>query len=624
MARILAASLSRHLPRFIPGLAVAGLVVVALTDSLTPRGVAHGILYALLTVLAGLSGQRRWVMIVMALSLVLTGVGFWLSPVPEGYLLSGVANRLLSGMAIVLAGGLTLGVLHSQERIYRTLDSLPAGFLLLDTEGCFVIVNRRAEQLLQRDRHQLLGHNLWAEFPAAVGTLFQQQYDKALQTGQAAEFRAYYAPFNQWFEVQIYPLNRGMAVYGQDISDRVAQEERLCQTQRLEAIGQLAGGMAHDFNNLLTVIMGNADLLHDQLGQAPQLRSLAAVIETAADQGADLTQRLLAFARRQALVPKPVDLNRFLMAMDGQLRHTLGSAIDLDWRLDPSLGMTQVDPNPLASAIINLCHNAREAMPQGGTLTLSTAHVTLTEADTPQFTDLAPGQYVVMAFADTGDGIPADHLGRVIEPFFTTRPKGKGKGLGLSMVYGFVKQSGGHLKLCSEPGQGTTVRLYLPREVGTTAITTKTTAAFPTPRPPEPVAATTAERSDLVSSRDTAQQILLVDDDDLVRRYVQSQLQQLGYRVLAAPNGAVALNLIRQGAEIDLLFTDLVMPGGMDGRALGEAARQIRPDLKILYTSGYADQTILSQDGIASEIPLLSKPYQTQELAQKIRDVLAR
>lgn len=609
MAYFFVESFGRQPPRLIPGLTLVGLVLVAITDSLTPIGIAHGTVYALLTALAGLSGQRRWVVVSMILSLLLTGLGFWLSRPgsPDGELLAGVVNRLLSGLAIVLASGLTLWVLHSQERIHQTLESIPAGFFILDAQGCFVAVNHRAEQLLRRDRQSLMGRNVWAEFPAALGTLFQQQYDRAVQTGQTVEFRACYPPLNQWFEVQVYPSSQGVAVYVKDISRRVDQEEHWRQTQRLEAIGQMVGGMAHDFNNLLTVIMGNADLLNDRLSHSPQLRSLAAVIESAADQGADLTQRLLAFARRQALVPKPVDLNQLLTAMAGQLRHTLGEAITLDWQLATGLWIVQVDPKPLESAVLSLCLNARDAMPQGGTLTLSTANVTLTEADAPQFTDLVPGPYVVMAFADTGTGIAADDLGRVVEPFFTTRPKGKGKGLGLSMVYGFVKQSGGHLQLLSEPGQGTTVKLYLPREATAIAADARPTFAAETtasPRVPQ------------------GARILLVEDDDLVRRYVQSQLQQLGYRVVTAPNGKAALDLLYQEAEIDLLFTDLVMPGGMDGRELAAAARQIRPDLKILYTSGYADQAVLPSESFDPTIPLLSKPYHPSVLAQKIQEVL--
>ncbi|MBD2115159.1 MULTISPECIES: hybrid sensor histidine kinase/response regulator [Cyanophyceae] len=491
---------------------------------------------------------------------------------------------------------------QTADHLNTTLESITDAFFTLDHEWRFTFLNRQAEELLQRRRSDLLGKYVSHEFPEAVGSVFHQQFETAIKEGRSVEFREFYSPLNAWLDVRAYPSSEGLTVYFRDVTERLALEEQLHQSQRLESIGQLTGGIAHDFNNLLTVILGNAELLSEMLAPDPRLQPLAEMIASAAQRGANLTQRLLAFARRQALAPEAVDVNQLMTTMDGLLRRTLGEHIDIEMVLEAGLWPALVDPVQLESALLNLCLNARDAMIQGGQLTLETANTDLTQDYTDQQAEVAPGPYVMMTVSDTGLGITPENLERVFEPFFTTKEKGKGTGLGLSMVYGFIKQSGGHIKLYSEPGQGTTIKMYLPRFSGDTG---------PQPRQVD---------SSVVGGSEL---ILLVEDDELVRRYAHDQLVDLGYRVLVATNGPTALILLRQRDDIDLLFTDMVMPGGMSGRELAYLTRRFRPELKVLYTSGYSENTIVHQGRLDPGVQLLSKPYGRVKLSQKIRDALA-
>ena len=389
-----------------------------------------------------------------------------------------------------------------------------------------------------------------------------------------------------------------------DITDQKNAEAQLKQAVKMEAVGQLTGGVAHDFNNLLTVILANTEILVEELTDRPQLRALADLACKAAERGADLTKGLLAFARRQALEPKPVDINKLVAQLDGLLRRTLGEQIEIESVAGAGLWRAQIDPVQLGSVLLNLAINARDAMPDGGKLMIDTVNAHVDATYSAAHDEVVPGQYVLVSVSDTGTGMDKDVLTRVFEPFFSTKGVGKGTGLGLSMVFGFVKQSGGHIKIYSELGKGTTVKLYLPRSYESNALGD---VSLVTTKLEEPHGTET---------------ILLVEDDELVRTHVEGLLHHLGYNVVVAHNGVAALAMLEQGLKVDLLFTDVVMPGGMSGRQLVEKAATLRPELKVLYTSGYTENAIVHHGHLDPGVQMIRKPYRRQELALKIRTVL--
>lgn len=385
-----------------------------------------------------------------------------------------------------------------------------------------------------------------------------------------------------------------------DLTSQHETEERLRQSQKMDAIGQLTGGVAHDFNNVLTVITGTIEIIQEGLADKPQLAAIAQLIDDAASRGAEITSQLLTFARRQPLEPREIDVNGLVVETAKLLRPILGEHVEIVTRLADDAWLAMADPSQLSSAIVNLAVNARDAMPDGGRLTLETAN---REVDSTGNGDGDASSYVMVAVADTGHGIPADIRDRVFEPFFTTKGLGRGTGLGLSMVYGFAKQTGGTVAIESEEGRGTVMRLFLPRSAGEAVARTG------------PVAAPAAARGH--------ETILVVEDDPLVQGYVIAQLGSLGYRTLTASDGATALALVDQGASFDLLFTDIIMPGGMNGRELAEAVRLRRPGVRVLYTSGYTDNTIVHEGHLDPGVALLRKPYRKADLSQKIREMLA-
>lgn len=395
----------------------------------------------------------------------------------------------------------------------------------------------------------------------------------------------------------------GMIGIVQDITDRKRIEEQLHQAQKMEAVGQLTGGIAHDFNNLLTVILGNAELLRDALRANPRQHAMIDIVHRAAERGAELTQRLLAFSRRQALAPATLDLGGIVADLREMMQRSLGESISIDVGVAPDLWLTQADPAQLEAALINLAINARDAMPGGGRLAIELTNVSIesiTEGE--RHGELPPGDYVALSVSDTGSGMEPEVLKRCVEPFFTTKAVGKGSGLGLSMAYGFARQSGGTLTVYSEAGFGTTVRLYLPR-------------ACPEAKAAEAVAAARA------ATQGRGERVLVVEDDDFVRAYAIEQLETLGYQVAAATNGSEALAALEKAASpFQLLFTDIVMPG-MDGRELARQALGRWPGLKVLYTSGYSENVVLDGDERAAMV-LLQKPYRVQDLASKLRTVL--
>ncbi len=389
----------------------------------------------------------------------------------------------------------------------------------------------------------------------------------------------------------------------EDVTDSKATRRQLEHAQRMEAVGQLTGGLAHDFNNLLAVVIGNLDLLRDHLAEVPAARESLDLALKASLGGATLIRQLLAFSRRQALSPKPFDLGLLVTSTRELLARTLGEHIEIEMRLAPNLQPALADAAQLESAIANLAINARDAMPNGGRLTLETANKHLDESYVAANPDVVPGDYVMLAVSDTGTGIPPEILSRVFEPFFTTKEQGRGSGLGLSMVYGFVKQSRGHAKIYSEVGHGTTVRLYLPRAL-------EETVAAPPPAP---------ERAEVARIDAT---VLVVEDNLDVRKIVCRLLRDFGCSILEASSGAAALEILQSDRKIDLMFTDVVMPGGMSGTDLVQAARRLRPGIKTLLTTGFAEASLRNQAEFADAGEILSKPYRRQDLARKIKSVL--
>jgi PAS domain S-box-containing protein len=394
----------------------------------------------------------------------------------------------------------------------------------------------------------------------------------------------------------------------QQIAERTEQlrmkEEALRQSQKMEVVGQLTGGVAHDFNNLLQIIMGNLDTARRGLSDAsPRISRALESAANGARRAASLTQRLLAFSRRQPLNPKPVDVNALVSGMSDLLHRTLGEATDVLTVQGAGLWRIEADATELESAILNLALNARDAMPAGGRLTIESANTDIDRAYSAQHAEVVPGQYVAISVSDTGTGMSEDTISRAFEPFFTTKPVGEGTGLGLSQVYGFVKQSGGHVKIYSELGQGTCVRIYLPRLHDAARIDP------PDEQPSAPEAA----------SEET---ILVVEDDDDVRAYSVEILRELGYRVIEAHDGPSALRLLERQVRVDLLFTDVVLPGGMTGAQVAAQARGAKPELKVLFTTGYARNAIVHHGRLDQGVQLITKPFSMSDLATRVRDVL--
>jgi PAS domain S-box-containing protein len=403
----------------------------------------------------------------------------------------------------------------------------------------------------------------------------------------------------------------GFAKVTRDITERRERQEELermrlslAQSQKMEALGQLTGGISHDFNNMLTVIRTAIDTLRRRLDAGD--RDVGHYIDAVgrnADRAASLTQRLLAFARRQPLEPRPLDANRLVAGAVEMLRRSLSESVAMETVLAAGLWWTQADPNQLENALLNLALNARDAMPGGGKLTIETANAFLDETYAAAHSEVTPGQYVLIAVSDSGTGMQKEVAARAFEPFFTTKDEGHGTGLGLSQVYGFIKQSRGHIKLYSEPGGGTTVKIYLPRldasPLADAAFEVKPNAV-----------------------KETSETILLVEDDDDVRTFTADSLRELGYQVLAAGDGHSALRALDQQSDTDLLFTDVGLPNGMNGRALADEARRRRPGLKVLFTTGYARNAIIHHGRLDAGVDLIAKPYTQTELAAKVRKVL--
>jgi PAS domain S-box-containing protein len=495
--------------------------------------------------------------------------------------------------------------IEERQRIFETSQDL---ILVTDSVGNFVQVSPSAAQILGYEPAEMIGHSA-VDFIHADDLDSTRQEMRAARRGQQVRsFEARYPHKDgriitlNWMGSWSEPVRRHFFI-GRDLTDKRAAEAQMRQAQKMDAIGQLTGGVAHDFNNILTVITGTIGILAEAVADRPELVSIAKLIDDAAERGAQLTKHLLAFARKQPLQPLEIDINSLILEAAKLLHPTLGEHIEISPKLSDDAWPTLVDPSQLTTAVLNLAINARDAMPRGGKLTLETDNIHLDEDYASMNSEVVPGDYVMVAVSDTGTGIPAALMEKVFDPFFTTKEVGKGTGLGLSMVFGFVKQSGGHIKIYSEEGHGTTVKIYLPRSSGH--------------------GQTAQELASSTEVKGGSETVLVVEDDMLVRNYVMTQMTSLGYATLEAANATDALKIIDDGAHIDLLFTDVIMPGPMNGRQLVDEALKRRPQLKTLFTSGYTENAILHHGRLDEGVLLLAKPYRKPELARMIRVALA-
>jgi signal transduction histidine kinase/ActR/RegA family two-component response regulator len=407
-------------------------------------------------------------------------------------------------------------------------------------------------------------------------------------------------------ETEIQNLNETLeARIAEAIAERKQAEEALRQSQKMEAVGQLTGGIAHDFNNLLTGIIGSLELLEMRLrqGRTSELNRYVAGAQGASKRAAALTHRLLAFSRRQTLDAQPTDVNRLVMGIEELIRRTVGPQITLEVVTAVGLWPALLDASQLESSLLNLCINARDAMPEGGRITIETANKWLDDR-TARERDLPPGQYLSLCVTDTGTGMTSDVSARAFDPFFTTKPLGQGTGLGLSMVYGFVRQSGGQVRIYSEVGTGTTMCLYFPRHYGS---------------PDESATSTTSATA---AARRSGKTILVVDDEPSVRMLVTEVLEEHGYSGIEASDGPSGLRILESDAKIDLLITDVGLPGGLNGRQLADAARVSRPELKVLFITGYAENAIIGNSQLAPGMRVLTKPFVMTSLAERIAEMI--
>lgn len=420
-----------------------------------------------------------------------------------------------------------------------------------------------------------------------------------------------------WAMVVIDPIREGDQVIGyakvtRDMTERreaqlelEQSQQALFQSQKMQAVGQLTGGLAHDFNNLLTGITGSLDLMKTRLaqGRVNELDRYITAAQGAASRAATLTHRLLAFSRQQTLAPKVTDANKLISGMEELVRRTVGPQIELETVLAAGLWSCFCDQNQLENAVLNLCINARDAMPEGGRITVETANTWIDRSGAKQ-RDMPRGQYVAICVTDTGVGMPADVIARAFDPFFTTKPIGQGTGLGLSMIYGFAKQSEGQVRIYSEVGEGTTVKIYLPRHRG---------------KQSEEIAEHEVEE---IPAAEAGETVLIVDDEPTVRMLIGDTLSELGYNGLEAADAASGLKILQSDTRIDLLVTDVGLPGGMNGKQMADAARTVRPDLKVLFITGYAENAAISNGHLEPGMHVMSKPFAMDSLASRIRSII--
>ncbi len=503
---------------------------------------------------------------------------------------------------------MTIPIDSAEQRINQRLFETSLDLILVvDRKGTFVRASPSSMRILGYEPAEMIGLS-------AQRFLFPEDLDSTRREMRLARRRHESRTFDcryvhkqghvvplSWKGVWSEPEEQYFFI-GRDMTALLEIERQRHRSQRLEAIGQLTGGIAHDFNNLLSVIIGNLELAQRNLTDPEALHRLSRV-EQAAIRGAELTSQLLAFARRQPLKSKVFDMNEVVAGTMDLLQRTLGDSITVQSRLDPKLTRTFADPTLFESALLNLAINSRDAMRGGGKLVVETLNATVDDNALKNGIDIPPGDYCVLSVSDTGVGMDADTLVRVFEPFFTTKAPGEGTGMGLSMVYGFANQSNGGVKIYSEPGLGTTVRIFLPC-ANADAATTTSNSRIVTP------------------DAGGRERVLVAEDNADVREVVEAQLDDLGYRVSAVETGEAALELLKRDGPFGLLFTDVMMPGRYNGIDLARAALDVQPGLKVLLTSGFALAAIGSADAAGDEFPLLTKPYSRSELASKVRSVL--
>ena len=497
----------------------------------------------------------------------------------------------------------------SRLRTETILSSMSDAMLALDRHYCLTFLNRNAATLLGGSREALLGRQLFDLLPPDAEPELREELQRLVATDQEGAVRLHWPPAHDerrragaWVMARAFQHADGLTLYMQDITRQVETEEQLRQTAKMEAIGQLTGGIAHDFNNLLTVMLGNLETLEEIVASDSLASELVNLAQRAGRSAAGLTARLLAFARRQPLAPTDIDVGALATRLGALLRRTLAAGIDIRIDRGPKLWSARADAGQLENAILNLAINARDAMKGTGRLTLRLLNRVIEPDDLAG--ELAPGDYAEISLVDTGCGIEPDILARVFEPFFTTKPAGAGTGLGLSMVYGFAKQSGGTVALESEPGRGTVARLLLPRGRG-------------------PVDSDPTFRAQVALPRGQGQLILVVEDTALVRRFVVNVLQDLGYVVTAVRDGPAAVRALATGPAPDLVVSDVALPGGLDGQDVVRAARDKVPSMPIIFMSGNMNHDLLNKVLLDRRMSFISKPFRRADLAVHVHRQLA-
>ncbi len=532
------------------------------------------------------------------------------------YILKDRLVRLGPAVTEALARARERQILHRQERLlHQIIDANPNLIFVKDWNGRFVLANKALAEIYNTTVEAILGKTDADFNPNAEEVAHFLRDDRDVMASGRPKFVSEEPVTNpatkqiRWFQTMKVPLPlpgaeiATMLGVATEITERKLLEEQLMQSQKMEAVGQLAGGVAHDFNNILTAIVGYTDLLAVDFSDNPQHHEDLEEIRKAARRAAALTRQLLAFSRKQVLEPKIIDLNTVVLNLDKMLRSLISENIELKTRLGDHLAAARADPNQLEQVIMNLAINARDAMPDGGALTIETANVSLDDNYAAQHVSVIPGDYVMLAVTDTGSGMSEDTKARIFEPFFTTKPAGRGTGLGLSTVYGIVKQSGGNIWLYSELGKGTTFKVYLP------AIEAL----------PEDIGKAAAPSEASIQGFGT---VLVVEDDDQLRRLTQRALAAHGYNVLVAERGRTALEIARRHqGNIDLLLTDVIMPD-TNGRKLADALRAARPGLRVLYMSGYPDGAMTNHGILEEGVHYLAKPFTTEAVTRKVREVL--